>query len=453
MRLFTNQYYLVYLIMFLLYISHYFTGIEILGHLTIWVALFAIFISWFAAAKIFKIVSAAFIAVSLILGLLSGQTLLSLYEHTLSNIPLVMFFSMMPWISVIFRIGGMKESLTQTIQDKNNYMPNIYLKTFLNSGFLSVFLNISGTYIVQNIIIRLFSNENIHTRNDIIGTATARAFAVMMMSAPLELIVVISIDYTGVQYLTMLPWLFIISFIGFLTEIIYSRKAFGDVKVDLPYTEIDNRMLIRSLIKMMIILVIFVAIVILVSQNTELSFIFTIGLALFPFSLITSALLGFAWKFLKEGSLAWKHHNNHLQNFVVLFIPLGIFSGAFSNSALPGVMQSLLSNIGGSMLVIFIVAALFIGGMSLLGIHSVASVAIIYDVLLPVIDEASLLSFIIVVVAAGVGTTAYSPYSTVANVTVQNINISPYFLLRRNKGFAVRMMVIAIIVATILLYI
>lgn len=273
----------------------------------------------------------------------------------------------------------------------------------------------------------------------------------MMMSAPLELIVVISIDYTGVGYLTMLPWLFIISFIGFLTEIIYSRKAYRDVKVDLPYTEIDNKMLIQSLIKMFIILVVFVAIVILVSQNTDLSFIFTIGLALFPFSFVTSALLGFAWAFLKEGVIAWKHHNNHLQNFVVLFIPLGIFSGAFSNSALPDVMQSVLSNIGGTMIVIFIVAAVFIGGMSLLGVHSVASVAIIYDVLLPVIDEASLLSFIIVVVAAGVGTTAYSPYSTVANVTVQNINISPYFLLRKNKWFAVRMMVIAIIVATILL--
>lgn len=453
MRLFTNQFYIVYLIMFLLFLSHYFTGIEILGHLAIWVGLFAILISWFAAAKIFKIVSAAFIIVALILALTSDQTLLSLYEYTLSNIPLVMFFSMMPWISVIFKIGGMEASLTQTIQDKNNYMPNIYMKTFLNSGFLSVFLNISGTYIVQNIVKQLFSNAHIKTRNDIIATATARAFAVIMMSAPLELIIVISIDYTGVSYLTMLPWLFIISFIGFLTEIIYSRKEFKDVKVDLPYTEIDNKMLIRSLIKMLAILIVFVAIVIIVSQNTELSFILTIGLALFPFSLIVSALLGFAWRFLKEGFLAWKHHNNHLQNFVVLFIPLGIFSGAFSNSALPEVMQSVLSNVGGVMIVLFIVAAVFIGGMSLLGVHSVASVAIIYDVLLPVIDEASLLSFIIVVVAAGVGTTAYSPYSTVANVTVQNINISPYYMLRRNKWFAVRMIIIAIIVATILLYI
>lgn len=447
------QFYIIYSIMFIFYIAFYFTDIAIFGHIATWFVFISIIISWFIASNTFKVVSAAFIGVALILVATTDQTFFDLYTYTLSNVPLILFFSMMPWISVIFQIGGMKDSLTQTIQDKNNYMPNIYMKTFLNSGFLSIFLNISGTYIVQQIVMKLFSNEHINTRNDIIKTATARAFAVIMMSAPLELIVVISIDYTGVPYLTILPWLFIVSFLGFLTEIVWSRKEYHDVKLDLPYTEINNRQLVKSLIKMLIILVLFVGTVIVINQNTELSFIYTIGLLLLPFSFLVSFVLRFPKQFLRDGFISWKHHNNNLQNFVVLFLPLGLFSGSFSNSPIPLWISSVFSEMEAVTIVLFIISAIFITVMSLVGVHSVAAVAILFDVLLPVIDESALLSLLVVVIASGVTTTAYSPYSTVSNVTVQNIKISPYDILRRNKWFALRMMSIAIIVASVMLLI
>lgn len=447
------QFYIFYSIMLISFVIFYFTDIEIFGHIASIFVLVSIFISWFIASRTFKIISIIFIAVAFIFIWTSDQSLFDLYTYTLSNVPLILFFSMMPWISMIFQIGGMKDSLTQTIQDKNNYLPNIYMKTFLNTGFLSIFLNISGVYIVQQIVIKLFSNENIKTRNDMLMAATARAFAIIMMATPLELIVLVAIDYSGIGYLTMLPWLFITAFILFLTEIVSSRKKFGDVKVDLPYTEINNRKLLKSLAQMLVILILFISTVVLINNFTDLSFILAIGLTLLPFSFIVSLVLRFPRKFLREGFTSWRHHNNNLQNFVVLFLPLGIFSSSFSNSPVPAWISSKFSELEVATILIFLIAAVFITITAMIGIHSVAAVAILLDILMPVVDETSLLSLMVVVIASGIATTTYSPYSTVTNVTIQNIKVSPYQILRRNKWFALRMMSIAIFVASLMLLI
>ncbi|MFC3901249.1 hypothetical protein [Aliicoccus persicus] len=448
-----NQFYIFYSVMLISFVSFYFTDIEIFGHIASIFVLISIFISWFHASKTFKIISIIFFAVAFIFVLTSEQSFFDLYTYTLSNVPLILFFSMMPWISMIFQIGGMKDSLTQTIQDKNNYLPNIYMKSFMNAGFLSIFLNISGVFIVQQILINLFSNKNINTRNDMIMAATARAFAIVMMATPLELIVVVSIDYSGIGYLTLLPWLFIISFIMFLIEIISSRKTFGDVKVDLPYTEIDNKKLFKSLAQMLVILIIFITTVVLLNNYTELSFILSIGLTLLPFSFIVSLVLRFPRRFLREGFTSWQHHNNNLQNFVVLFLPLGIFSSSFSNSTVPAWISSKFGEVEIYTIFIFLIAAAFITVTALIGIHAVAGVAILLDILMPVVDEAALLSLMVVIIASGLATTAYSPYSTITNVTIQNIKVSPSTILRRNKWFALRMMTIAIIVASLMMLI
>ncbi|MCG1010940.1 hypothetical protein J4760_13010 [Salinicoccus sp. ID82-1] len=448
-----RNFFYIYAVLFILFLIYFFTNIEFLNPLVNYLAFAVLLLSWLFSSKLFKIIGFVFISTGIILSLSAGEGFGAVISNTMSNMPLLLFFSTLPWIGTVVRVGGLDDSITEMIQDRANKVENIYGRSIFTTYFFGIFLNISAIYIIQQLLGELFKRSEVAFKNEFIIKSTLRAFAMAVIWSPLEVIVGLTVDSTGVSYFTLLPWLFATSVIVGLTEVQITKRQFRGLTIDAPLYDIDNSAMIRSIVKMAILLLSFLSIVMVLNAYSTLGFIMTVALIIIPFSFAAAFVMKRFPIFLKAGWKAWKNHNNHMQNFSVLFLSLGVFSGGFNSSAAPGVMQQIFSYVDSFLILILLLIMLVIYGLAMFGVHPVATLAILAEVLVPVITPENALSIGIVMVVCGLGVSAAAPYGINATMTSQSMGINPYSITRINMSFSIRMAAIGIAMAMLALLI
>ncbi|CAM4180158.1 Citrate transporter-like domain-containing protein [Lacicoccus alkaliphilus] len=446
-----RHFYYIYAVLFILFLFYFFSGIEVLRGFVDYLAVGVLVISWMFSSRLFKMIGGLFIVVGTLFTLTSGGSAGEIIGNTTSNLPLLLFFSVLPWIGTVVRVGGLDASITDMIQDRANRVENIYGRSVVTSYFLAVFLNISAIYIIQNVLRNLFKNSTESFRNEFIIKATLRAFSLAVIWSPLEVIVGLTVDSTGVSYFTLLPWLLVTSIIVGMTEVFLTRREFRGITIEAPFDEIDSRALRKSIIKMLVLLVSFLITVMFFNTNSELGFVMTIALIIIPFSFAAAFVMKRLPIFMRTGWKTWKEHNNHMQNFSVLFLSLGIFSGGFNSSAVPDMMQQVFGYVDSFLILILLLIMAVIYGLAMVGVHPVATLAILAEVLIPVLTPENALSISITMVVCGMSISAAAPYGINATMTAQSMGINPYRITKMNIGFSVRMGLTGILIAMIAL--
>src|SRR5699024_9404248 len=201
-----RNFYYIYAALFILFLIYFFSGIGALGILVNYMAIGVLIISWSFSSMLFKMIGGLFIAAGVIFSLTSGEGLGAIIGNSTSNLPLLMFFSLLPWIGTVVKVGGLDESITDMIQDRANRVDKIYGSSVFTTYFLGIFLNISAIYIIQHVLNDLFNKASTSLKNEFIIKSTLRAFALAVIWSPLEVIVGLTVDSTGVSYFTLLPW-------------------------------------------------------------------------------------------------------------------------------------------------------------------------------------------------------------------------------------------------------
>ncbi|WP_229716746.1 hypothetical protein [Salinicoccus roseus] len=448
-----KNFFYIYAVLFILFLIYFFSGVGILGAFVDYLAVGVLLISWVFSTRLFKLIGGLFIIAGSLFTLTSGGSIGVIISNTTSNLPLLLFFSTLPWIGTVVKVGGLDESITEMIQDRANRVEKIYGRSVVTSYFLAVFLNLSAIYIIQQVLRELFRKTSVGFRNEFIIKSTLRAFALAVIWSPLEVIVGLTVDSTDVSYFTLLPWLLVTSIIVGMTEVFLTRREFNDITLDAPFDEIDRRALGRSIMKMVLLLISFLSIVMVFNMNSDLGFVMTVALIIIPFSFATAFIMKRFPIFIKTGWATWKNHNNHLQNFSVLFLSLGIFSGGFNSSSVPGVMQQVFGYVDSFLILILLLIMAVIYGLAMFGVHPVATLAILAEVLVPVMTPENVLSIGIVMVVCGMGISAAAPYGINATMTAQSMGINPYRITKMNMGFSLRMGLTGILIAMIALMI
>lgn len=448
-----RNFYYIYAVLFILFLLYFFSGVEVFASLANYMAVGVLLISWIFSSRLFKMIGGLFVAAGTLFTLTAGGSVGEIISNTASNLPLLLFFSVLPWIGVVVKVGGLDDSITEMIQDRANRVEKIYGRSVVTSYFLAVFLNLSAIYIIQNILRDLFKNETVGFMNEFIIKATLRAFALAVIWSPLEVIVGLTVDSTGVSYFTLLPWLLVTSIIVGVTEVFLTRREFNGVTIDAPFDEINSQALRSSIIKMVILLISFLSIVMFFNMNSDLEFVMTVALIIIPFSFTTAFLMKRFPIFIRTGWKTWKNHNNHLQNFSVLFLSLGIFSGGFNSSAAPEMMQQVFSYVDSFLILILLLIMGVIYGLAMIGVHPVATLAILAEVLVPILTPENALSISIAMIVCGMSISAAAPYGINATMTAQAMGINPYKITKMNIGFSLRMGLTGILIAMIALLI
>lgn len=446
--------YIYYTFVILLGIIHYFYGAQWLQYI---IGLFAIpmlILSFRKATKLFKILGSAFIVFGFLFFISARIPFHTIPLLLTSNMALLGFILVLPWINSVVHVGHYGKQINQLMVSNVNNLGNFYVKSTVTSYILMIFLNLSGVTVAQDVLKENLNKLGKKVRDSFISKTTVRAFTLALIWSPMEVIVAITIGATGVDYLQILPYLLLVSFLSLTLDVIVGRQRLKRIPFE-PSVGKDKDIpvgkIVKKLIQLFIALVLFLIVIVVVSNLFNWNFIITVTMVIIPFSIIWALLIKRWQPFKILGFELWKTQTNNMQNFIVLFTTLSFFSNSLNATTFLGQVQRPFMYFSDSPFMIFVLILLTYFLMSLIGVHPVGVIAILVELLTPIFSIINPSSIAIVLIVSSLATSGSSSYGVVVTLTSLNTNQNPYLITLRNLPFTFVYGMIGIAIAMLIL--
>jgi hypothetical protein len=447
--------YIYYSFIFIIYIINVFLGNEVLNYILGILTIIILIISFPLASRLFKILGGTFLAIGSYLYFTTGQPLLNVPELLTSNLSLLALLAMLPWMNTVVQSGRFDRSLNQLIKSDVSDLGQLYPRSSIITHTLAAFLNLPAATIAQEVLKTNFASLSKELRNSFITTATLRGYSLALAWSPLEITLAVAIFTTGVDYVSLLPWLLLIAVVTILVDslwgrIQYKKYAFGNAVKD-KQPDIYVKELTKKISHLVLSLALFLTLVILLGNLFQLGFSLTVTLLIFPFAFVWSMVMKRSRRFLVIGWNTWKTKTNTMQNFIVLFISLSLFSNSLNQSSfLDFIQKPILLVSDYPFILLFTLQAIFVF-LSLFGIHPIATVGILTGIITPLLEIMNPVSIAIVLITGSVATFTVGTYGLLVTLTSVNLEQSPYRITLKNMPFALFTGLIGTLVAYLLL--
>ncbi|MGM0903642.1 MAG: hypothetical protein ACQEXB_21400 [Bacillota bacterium] len=447
--------YVFYSIIFILSIINMFAGSDSLNYILGILAIIALMISFPLASGLFKILGSAFLGIGVFLYMTTGQPLQDVPQLLTSNLSLLTLLAMLPWMNTVVQSGRFDRSLNQLIKGDVSDLGMLYPRSSIITHTLAAFLNLPAATIAQEVLKKNLASHSKELRNSFITTATLRGYSMALAWSPLEITLAVAIFTTGVDYVSLLPWLLLIAVVTILLDSLwgqfhYKKYPYGDTGED-KQQDLNVKELIKKIVHLVLSLALFLTLVILLGNVFELGFSLTVTLLIFPFALVWSMIMKRSRRFWVIGWNTWKTKTNTMQNFIVLFISLSLFSNSLNESSFLDIIQKPLLLVSDySFLLLFLIQAIFVF-LSLFGIHPIATVGILTGVITPLLEIMNPVSIAIVLITGSVATFTVGTYGLLVTLTSVNLERSPFRITLKNMPFALFTGLIGTLVAYLLL--
>ncbi len=140
-----------------------------------------------------------------------------------------------------------------------------------------------------------------------------------------------------------------------------------------------------------------------------------------------------------------------MQNFIVLFISLSLFSNTLNGSAFLDVSEKPLSLfLGYPFILLFFIQAVFIL-LSMFGIHPVATIGILTGIVKPLMEVMNPVSIAVILITGSAATFTVSTYGLLVTLTSISLDHNPYRITLINMPFALFTGLAGTVVAYLLL--
>ncbi len=447
--------YIFYSFVFLLHTINVFIDSETINYVLGILAIFMLIVSFPLASGLFKILGGAFLFVGGYLFFTTGQSYHVIPSLLTTNLSLLTLLAMLPWMNSIVRSGRFDRNMNLLMKVNVGDLGKLYPRSSLTTHILAAFLNLSAATISQDVLKNTLSPFSKEIRNSFITTASLRGYSLALLWSPLEIMVAVSIFATGVDYVTLLPWLILMAVIAFILDSIFGRFYYRKYKFEHAdknkQPKINKKALVKKMIHFVIALALFLILVILIGNLFDLSFILTVTILIFPFAFIWSLVMKRRRSFWTIGWNNWKTKTNTMQNFIVLFISLSLFSTSLGGTSFLEVIQKPLSYVYDyPMLILFLIQVIFVL-FSMFGIHPIATVGILTGIITPLLDVMNPVSIALVMITGSVATFTVGTYGLLVTLTAMGTKQSPYRITIQNMPFAIVMGIIGTLVAYFLL--
>ncbi|MBM7663457.1 hypothetical protein JOC85_004333 [Bacillus mesophilus] len=454
-QLIMQRMYVIYTFILIVFTINIFWGNSFIETIVGLMAIPMLVLSFYGASKLFRILGSIFIGVGVILFVSSGLPLNSIPVFMTVNMPLLAFLLVLPWMNSVVRAGRYDRRLKELMEDNVSNLGKLYVRTSFTTYILCTFINISALSLSQEILISNLSKLKKKLRDSFISRITLRAFALALAWSPMEIMVAMAIDATGVSYIRYLPWLLLISFFVLIIEWLRGRRRFKEF----PYNPIESRISKKMqprimaiyILKLLTALVVFLSLVVTIGNLFHLNFILTVTLVILPFSFGWALLMKRGRSFLKIGWKTWKVRSNSIQNFVVLFLSLSFFTSTLNETPFLQLIQQPFIAVGESpLLILFLIQFTYLA-MCLIGVHPVATIGILSEVIQPLYAFVNPLSIGIVLIVGALATATVGAYGVTVTLTSMNTKQNPYHITLRNMPFALFYGTVGTLVAYLLL--
>lgn len=403
------------------------------------------------AAFLFKLLSSIFVGTGLLLlityPIASWGTILFLNE----NLSLLSLLFMLPWMNSVVRAGRYDRRINQLLSANVRSMGQLYQRASVTSYILVAFINLSALSLSQAVLKQNLQAHEAELQQKFIVKTTLRAFAVALCWSPMEILVAISVDATGVSYFTMLPWLMLVSFLTLTLDGLLGRWRYKSISYNAPQEAVSTKGILKPISILASALSLFLLTIVLIGNIFDLNFILTVTIVIFPFAFAWAFAMGRIKSFLAIGIPVWRERNNNMQNFILLFVSLAFFSTALNQTPLLQTIQApFLAMENAPWIVLFMIQFTYLL-MSMIGIHPIATIAVLIEAVAPLFAVVNPLSFSIVLVSGALATATVGTYGITVNISAMNTGLNPYRITWMNMPYAIVYGTIGTITAVLLL--
>ncbi|WP_209123717.1 hypothetical protein [Alkalihalobacillus sp. BA299] len=412
-------------------------------------------ISFLGATRLFRIMGTIFLGIGVVLYIYSGLPIYQIPLYTTSTMPLLAFLTVLPWMHNVVRSGRFDRRINEIMKANVADLGKLYVRSSFTTYILCTFINLSALPLTQDVLKHNMEKMKKNISDSFISRTTLRAFALALAWSPMEIMVAITVDATGISYLSYLPWLFLCSMIIFTLDSLWSQKRFQSI----PYQPLGNELvkklqpkkIIFQIVQLIIALTTFLVIVVAVGNYFMLNFILSVTLVILPFSIGWAIILKRWHSFCSIGWKTWKVRTNNMQNFVVLFLSLAFFSSSLNETPfLQAIQQPFLGASDQPVIILFLIQMTYLA-MSMIGVHPIATIGVLIEVLPPLYTIVNPVSIGLVLITGALATATVGTYGVTVTMTSMNTHQNPYRITVRNMPFALFYGAIGVLVGFLLL--
>jgi hypothetical protein len=446
-----DNHHLLFSAVVFLYICTLFVNIPGVREILAVLVLFLFFISVRYASGLFRILATVFSGTGIILIWRYNLPVWESIMYVNDNLALLSLLFMLPWMSGAVRSGRYDRRINTMLASDVSRLGQLYPRALGVSYILTAFINLSALSLSQGVLKENLKALETKVQQSFIAKTTLRGFAAALCWSPMEILVAISVDATGVSYFTMLPWLMLVSFLTLSLDGIIGRNRWKNTPYISDAPAASPKRLLPDLLQLAAALTVFLMCIVAIGNFFQLNFILTVTLVIFPFAFLWAVVIRRTRSFFKLSVPLWKTRASHMQNFVLLFVSLAFFSSVLNETPLLEVIQApFLAVEDTPWIALFMIQGAYLL-LSMTGIHPIAVIAVLVEAVTPLFAEANPLSFAIVLVTGALATATVGTYGVTVTLTAANTLQNPYRITWRNMPFAVMYGLIGTLTAVFLL--
>ncbi|AOM81726.1 hypothetical protein BBEV_0332 [Salisediminibacterium beveridgei] len=450
-----SKLYILFPPVFILFIINLFVGSTAGDYVIGLLAMPMLVIAFVGATRLFRLLGGIFIVTGFGLFLYSGLPLTSLPLLMTSTMPLLSFLTVLPWMNSVVRSGRFDRRINDLMKVNVDNLGKMYARSSFTTYFLGVFINLSALSLSQDVLKDSLKGFKKQLTDSFISRVTLRAFTLALLWSPMEIMVAITVDTTGVSYLAYLPWLFLASVTLLVIDWSWNYQTFKGVANIQDGEEktitINRAQMAWKIAQLMLALTVFLASVVTVGNVFDLDFILSVTLVILPFSFLWAWVMGRIRSFLAIGWGTWKGRTNRLQNFVVLFLSLALFSESLNATPFLAVIQEPFYAVSGTPVLILLLVQYTYLALSMIGVHPIATIAILGEILQPLFSIINPMSIGMVLIMGALATATVGTYGVTVTMTSMNTRQNPYRITLRNMPFAILCGSVGVLIGLMLL--
>lgn len=423
------------------------TDSELLLATSGWLAIPMLVYSFTKSNRLFRGMGLAFLVGGLVLLPNSNIALASLPTLFSNNLMLVVFVAVVPLMQAAIeslRYDRQVENwLFKQVKDTGAVQNRSLLTTY---GFVP-FMNLSVLPLLQHTLNDRLEQLDKPKRDGLISRTTLRGYALALVWMPMEIMVVTALGLTGESYLHVVPYLILLSVLMTGYELMKNKCWQIEPISKLELKKEEG----RSKISLILAVLLFLMLVIVLGEWLQLSFIMTVIILIPIFAYVWTMIMGEATTFIKKGRQAFSQQlSTGIHPFIVLFISLGWFTGILNGTELLTFIREPLLVFQEVPIVLLMGIPLSFYGLAMIGIHPIASMVLIHEIVGPILGPTMSLALTIMYIVSALATFTISPYGIVVTMTARHTEQNPYRIMLKNMPFALLFGAVAVGVAVLL---
>ncbi|WP_224752364.1 hypothetical protein [Metabacillus arenae] len=361
---------------------------------------------------------------------------------------LVTMFTLLPILGIPIMLGDYRNEIQTLIQKKVKTFGHLYMMTSGISYFFSIFMNLATLPMVYHSIRPALGGFPVQYAKRFMSSAITHGYAMPLMWAPVTPIVGIVISVTGVNWISILPYILPLSFFGILLDWYMGKQRDKNKNIaDLPNGETKNETAatmerygntrLRRIFHIGFAILIFNLVITIAEIQLPYSFLTIVSLLVIPFAFTWCLLLKKRNEFNKSLLAHFSSFSVKMKDQFFIYLSAGFFISTIkisqTNDWLNGMISQLKEIIGVEPFLLFLPLIPLV--FAFIGLHPAVTVALMAESLNPTMLGIS--PFILTVAMLGGAVSAFlvGPYNATIGLMSNIVKESSFKVSQWNMSY------------------